>query len=101
LSNLPNTKKFSDDKRPTSSVYAQSFQRNQAQNNLTKKTGFSNATGGQTVATDFKWDLATPWWRQMATVLLTFLMAKTIQTIFKTLKNAKHHIKKQITNSKN
>lgn len=63
-------------------------------------TRLSNATGGQTVAAGFKWDLPTPQWGQMATVLFTFLVAKNIWMIFKTLKNAKHHFEKQLTHSK-
>lgn len=86
LCNLPNLKKFSADKRPTSSVYAQSFQGNQTQNDLTKKAQLSTATVRKDMGADSGQELPTPLWGQMATVLSIFLMAKTIWTIFTTLK---------------
>lgn len=63
-------------KRPTSSVYAKSFQGNQTQNNPMKKEGLSNATRGQAVAADFKQDLPAARWGHMATVVFMFLLAK-------------------------
>lgn len=100
LYNLPNLKKFSADKRPTSSVYAQSFQGNQTKNNLTKKAQLSTATVQKNVGADSEQELPTSLWGQMATALSIFLMARTMWTIFTTLYILKYHFKKQLNSSR-